>query len=143
MKITPYKGLVSLNRILFHQVWVTSVFAILAYAIKGPLIAIAILYGGLTSIALGIFFVLRHRSMTKKLSASKKIHIGSILIDAVWRFLLVLFFFWLGIGNLKLAPFGVIFGFAVCHVLHFVGFFAASKGGASVSESDKNIEKSP
>ena len=96
--------------------------------------AVAVFYGGLTSIALGIFFVLRHRSITSKLSASEKIPMGSILFDAVWRFLLVLFFFWLGIGNLKLAPLGVIVGFVICHMLYSIDFFSRRKDGMSVDE---------
>jgi len=104
------------------------VAAILVYAIYGQARTLAVIYGGLVTLANSILLAWRMRAAKRRINPDVGQDLRMLYRTSLERFVLVVAFLALGMGILKLDPLALIAGFVLGQLAWLVGVTTSGVG---------------
>ncbi|HUW27121.1 MAG TPA: ATP synthase subunit I [Sulfuriferula sp.] len=117
-----------IRRALLVQGGLVLVAAILVYAIYGQARTLAVIYGGLVTLANSILLAWRMRAAKRRINPDVGQDLRMLYRTSLERFVLVVAFLALGMGILKLDPLALIAGFVLGQLAWLVGVTTSGVG---------------
>ncbi len=104
------------------------VAAILVYAVYGQASTLAVIYGGLVTLANSILLAWRMRAAKLRINPDVQQDLRMLYRTSLERFVLAVVFLALGMGILKLDPLALIAGFVLGQLAWLVGVTTSGVG---------------